>query len=228
MIAPMLRLLAIYLAVGLAVFGFFKRDAIMSMFTGNDDVVASVTTPTAPPATPPAPPEVLTVQPVPSASQAVPQAPVYAPLPGEAAASTQAATIQMPRAAAATPLVATPTAPPAAPVPAATVEVADEMAYLQGLEAARRAYWQGDIQGAIAHYIALLAQFPDDENLHGELGNIYFMRGQRREAAWHFEQSGMAAIAAGRAAQAHMLAGILRGFDSEAAARLTAAMRAGQ
>lgn len=224
MIAPMLRLLAIYLAVGLAVFGFFKRDAIMSMFTGNDDVVASATTPIAPSAAP----EALAVQPVPSASQAVPQAPVYAPLPGEAAASTQAATIQTPRAAAATPLVAAPAAPPAAVVPAATVEVADEMVYLQGLEAARRAYWQGDIQGAIAHYIALLAQFPDDENLHGELGNIYFMRGQRSEAAWHFERSGMAAIAAGRAAQAHMLAGILRGFDPEAAARLTAAMGAGQ
>lgn len=36
MIAPIFRLLAIYLAVGLAVFGFFKRDAIAAMFASDD------------------------------------------------------------------------------------------------------------------------------------------------------------------------------------------------
>lgn len=38
-----LMIMAIYLAVGLAIFGFFKRDALMVMFApGADEVVSEV------------------------------------------------------------------------------------------------------------------------------------------------------------------------------------------
>ncbi|MCP5037014.1 MAG: hypothetical protein GY945_05365 [Rhodobacteraceae bacterium] len=183
MIAPILRLLVIYLAVGLAVFGFFKRDTLMAMFAGEDAAQEHEAAP-------------VTSQPPTETADEGHVTPVYAPLPQEGDATAQHTD----------PLA--PTAP------------GDDSQYEDGLNDARTAYWQGKTQAAIASYRTLLAQYPEDESLNGELGNIYFMNDQRSEAAVLFEKAGMAALKAGHADTARMLVGVLRNLDMAAATRL--------
>ena len=201
MIAPILRLLAIYLAVGLAVFGFFKRDALMAMFGGDAQPTASQDDKPKPrpepePVAAPAP----VFAPEPDATSGVPAAPAPAP---ETAPATES----------------TPESPPESPPTEDTATPDDS--YETGLNAARSAYWQGDTRTAIAKYKTLLAEYPNDEGLNGELGNIYMMNGQRRDAVTHFEKAGMAAIAAGHMQTAQMMVGVLRSLDPNAARRLS-------
>ncbi len=232
MIAPILRLLAIYLAVGLAVFGFFKRDALMGMFSGGDQPVAEAQV-----SEPAQPAPSVDPEPTPDPD------PVYAPLPADGDATLSNDDLQAP-VAVSEPTVAEPTAPAtpvappvstqpeptADPAPAseATPSTGNDQAYEQGLNAARRAYWQGDMQAAIAQYRKMLAQYPEDESLNGELGNIYYMTGDRENAARHLEKAGMAALQSGKPQQAQMLVGVLQSLDANAAARLTSAMGATQ
>ena len=232
MIAPILRLLAIYLAVGLAVFGFFKRDALMGLFSGGGEPVAQAQ---APDPAQPAP----AVDPAPAPDPE----PVYAPLPADGDVTLSDDALQAP-VAVSEPAAVAPTAPetpaPAAvssqpvatpqPTPASepTPSTTDEPAYEQGLNAARRAYWQGDMQAAIAQYRKMLSQYPEDESLNGELGNIFYMTGDRENAAQHLEKAGMAALNAGKTQQAQMLVGVLQSLDAGAAARLTSAIGAAQ
>ncbi len=110
-------------------------------------------------------------------------------------------------------------APPAASAPSAD-------AFEAGLARARALYWQNDIPGAIAAYDALLGRYPGSETLHGELGNILFMSGQRIRAAGHYEAAGMAALRTGNVRQAQMLLAVLSGIDRAAAARLQQALEA--
>ncbi len=236
MLSPILRLLATYLAVGLVVFAFFNRDRLSEMLGWQGpQVVAAVEAeperhPTASPQPRPAPGAAPVFAPPPGENgvpegaqmppstppQAAPAPALQSPTPPAQTLPIQALPTQIP---APTPLQA-PSAP-AAPAPAQTTPK-------DGLEpqlaAARSAYWQGDVEAAIARYRDLLAQYPDNEALHGELGNIYYMNGEWLEAATQYEAAGMAALKAGRRQQAQMLLGILSTLDRAAAARLQQAM----
>ncbi len=186
MIAPILRLLAIYLVVGLAVFGFFKRDTLMPMFSGGSEATIETSEP-------------VSTSHVEAPAAAPTSAPVYAPLPDEGDATLQP------------------------PVPQAATGSEGDATYATKLSEARSAYWRGDFQAAIASYTTLLAQYPEDEGLNGELGNIYFMNGQNSEAATYYENAAMAALAAGHTDTARALVGVLRSLDQAAASRVIAA-----
>lgn len=279
MLTPILRLLAIYLAVALAVFAFFNRDRVAGLlgWGGSEPEPAAIA----------AVPETAPV-PVPEpATDLSAQTPVFAPPPGENGvpdapeADTAPEATAQPAAAAqpetAAPVLQTPTAPegastagnlqtPVAPVTAPLPEAPQPVAqapapsasaaglqvptppaaqtataapqteasatqtddFDAGLARARAQYWQNDIAGAIATYTDLLAQYPDNETLHGELGNIYYMNGQRVEAAEQFEAAGMAALKAGNRQQAQNLLGVLGSLDRTAAARLQQALEDSQ
>ncbi|WP_156885289.1 hypothetical protein [Acidihalobacter ferrooxydans] len=47
---------------------------------------------------------------------------------------------------------------------------------------ARKAFWMRDIKAAEADYRTLIAREPNDPSLHGELGNVLFMAGERAAA----------------------------------------------
>ncbi len=120
------------------------------------------------------------------------------------------------------------TAALARPTPPASPQQASPQAdsFTARLEAARAAYWQGDIAAAIAKYTDLLEEYPESESLHGELGNIHYMNGNRVEAATHYEAAALAALEAGHRQQAEMLAGVLSTLDLGAADRVQKALEA--
>ncbi len=70
----------------------------------------------------------------------------------------------------------------------------------------------------------MLKEYPDDETLHGELGNIHYMNGNRVQAATHFEAAATAALEAGRRQQAEILLGVLATLDRAAAERVQQAL----
>ena len=280
MVSPILRLLAIYVAVAVALFAFFNRDRVTEMlgWAQPDPAPESAT------ATPPEPrseptPEAQSEAPPEAQPIAPPEttgsAPVFAPQPGENGVPEQSTrdgapeaepvraseTVAVPEPVAPpAPILQTPTPPAGAstagleppaqpvnpvqptpqpaspstaglqtPVPAAPAASADAPATVpanleDGLADARAKYWQNDIPGAIAAYRALLEEYPDNETLHGELGNIYFLNGQRVEAATQYEAAAMAALKAGHRQQAQALLGVLGSLDRSAAERVQAAL----
>jgi hypothetical protein len=61
--------------------------------------------------------------------------------------------------------------------PAATVPSHDEL-----IQQARRAFWNGDFEGAEAAYMTVLSQYPGDPDVFGELGNLYQSMGKPQQA----------------------------------------------
>lgn len=50
------------------------------------------------------------------------------------------------------------------------------------VQQARRAFWNGDFEGAETAYVTLISQYPDDADAFGELGNLYQSMGKPAEA----------------------------------------------
>ncbi len=241
MLTPILRLLVTYLAVGLAVFAFFNRDRLAEMMGwGNADTPSAIAaaeqggetgaTTTAPAAeiAPPvfAPPPGDNGVPVTAAAPVAQPAPATPTAPSSPALQTPTP----PAGASTAGVLQTPVAPvaPAVQAPSQPAQIQPEDSLETMIAAARNAYWQGDTPTAIARYGDLLKEYPDSEALHGELGNIYYMNGNRVEAATHYEAAGMAALKDGNRQQAQMLLGVLGSLDRAAAARLQKAMEGNQ
>ncbi|MCE5360444.1 MAG: hypothetical protein JJ714_05555, partial [Acidithiobacillus sp.] len=87
-------------------------------------------------------------------------------------------------------------APIAAPGMAASPEAAPQLTAEQRRElmAARAAYWQHDIPAAIQKYQDLIQQVPNAAFVYGELGNVYYMNGERQKAAENFSHAAMLLI----------------------------------
>ncbi len=88
------------------------------------------------------------------------------------------------------------------------------------LTRARRAFWRGDRDAAVAGYKALAEAAPDDPNAYGELGNIYYSDGKWNEAASAYYEAATRLLKDGRSGEAVRLLQIIRGLDSERAAEL--------
>lgn len=227
MIGPVLRLVAIYLLVALAVVGLMKRDRVLAFFgvgaAGERPAVHAQDEGSAPAA------ENAARQAQPGAQEPAPLgAPVADAVQGMARSAAQSATrsgasepaplqapLQAPQPAPAQAPLGTPAPPAAAPAPASTTS-------REQLYEARRTYWDRTPAEAIAIYRELLKADPDNIELNGELGNIYYMEGQRQDAARHYRRAAEAAIRAGERAQAEQLVSALRGLDPEAARALEA------
>ncbi|MCB1800380.1 MAG: hypothetical protein KDI82_01705 [Gammaproteobacteria bacterium] len=59
------------------------------------------------------------------------------------------------------------------------------------LQNARRAFWNGQFEAAEAVYMDLIAQYPDDADIFGELGNLYEGMGQADLARDAFFEAGV-------------------------------------
>lgn len=133
-----------------------------------------------------------------ASAQSVAPAPAPAASPAQPAPGMLQTPQPTPSAPAATP--ATQTAPGATPDP--------ELA--EALNAARLAYWSGDIAGAGDRLASLAAAHPDNPDLHGELGNFRFANRDYAGAAEAFLRAGELLVAEGRQAQASGLLPVLR------------------
>lgn len=202
MLMPILRLVLIYVVLIIAVLAVFNRDKLARLVSGDPPAVA------APAPHAPAQPEA----PAPSAAPTMPSAAAAPPTPAQPAAPPAPGVLQTPQAAPAqqpapAPQPAAPeTAPQSAP-PQAPGSLAPDLA--EALNAARSAYWSGDIAGAGAQLAALAAAHPDNADLHGELGNFRFANRDYTGAAEAFLRAGELLIGEGRSGQAASLMPVL-------------------
>ncbi len=223
---PFLRLVIIYIVVILAAVLFFQRDAVMGMLglsfqedepaaaamapsAGSDAASDTATPQQAFNATPTTPRQMQT--PVATAGKTSVPTPAANEKPGQAADAAQS--IQPPVAA---PKPVEQTATPGAQeqAPAETVTA--------GLEAARRAYWNGDQAGAETAYLALVKIAPDNADVLGELGNLYY--GQRRysAAAEYYHRAALQLLKEGDMGRVNALVGVLQSIAPQKAADLRA------
>jgi len=85
---------------------------------------------------------------------------------------------------------------------------------------ARQAYWNGNIETAITRYRSLLRNFPSQFEFAGELGNIYYSRGQYKQAAALYHRAGQQLIDAGHLSEVQGLIAVLQAIAPDQAADL--------
>ncbi|TYB81394.1 hypothetical protein [Maritimibacter fusiformis] len=140
----------------------------------------------------------------------------------------------MPRPAVAAPAAPAPSpAQPATPVaaptpavqPATQPDTVTEADLATAINAARAAYWAGDIAGARAQLIALAGAHPDNPDLKGELGNLHFSQRDYPAAATAYLEAANLLIAQDQFARAGGLLPVLRQIDPGKAETLAARLQ---
>lgn len=183
MLMPFVRLIAIYAIIILALVAFFKRDKIVAEMSPEAEIAEVEQQAQPTDYTPIAPSN---------------QPTVAEPIPEPAAATA--------------PQLQTPVAPVQQPVaqvpPAATEPVSIEAQ----LETARAAYWDRDVTKALELYKIMLREAPDNIDVNGELGNIYYNQRQFDEAAERFFKVGLLAHESGDNQQLNAMIGVLQSF----------------
>ena len=213
MMMPFVRLLAIYALVGAAIFAFLKRDEIIDHYAAKASENASEEVAPAPPATAPKPATAQTTM-QPAAT------PARGPNPNRRQPAAFGSEI--------TPQYFGQSAAPASaanPAPAATTNSGTLVArWIQ----AREAYSQGNATEAANLYEALAADFPENADLHGEVGNLYYNLGQFSQAATHYLRVGEIAVDRGDPAMASMMYGLLQRISPSNANTLLALINSGR
>lgn len=198
MIMPFLRLVAIYFIVIVGAVLFFKRDSVMPLLGfSSDSDTAQVAAP------------VKMAEPVAKAAPVA--APIVTPTPQpqttNAAQPPKYPTEQ-------TAQITAPTPRPAAP------ETASDDDIQARLSEARQAYWNRDMASAEAHYKGLINDAPDNADIKGELGNLYYAQRRYSDAATYYHQAGLQLIRDGNTQRVMGLIGVMQSFAPDRAADL--------
>ena len=212
MIMPFIRLIAIYFVVIVAVVAFFKRDQLMELSSATIGWPQAETTNVAEP-------QVSTEEPADQTDTATPEpttevAAVQTPVADEAAKPDA---IQMPVADEKTSAAPKPETAPKAETKLAKPAGSDTKSRLN---AARQAYWNGDLPGSAALYEALARDVPNDADVNGELGNIYFAQAQYEKAADAYFVTGKLLVGKGNPRQVMPIIGVLQSIAPQKAAAL--------
>ncbi len=88
------------------------------------------------------------------------------------------------------------------------------------LNQARLAHQIGKGELSIQLYLELTELYPEDPNVHGELGNIYFSKGQWQQASESFYSAAQQLIKLGRREQLYHLYRVIHGLDKNTADKL--------
>jgi hypothetical protein len=207
---PFIRLVAIYLAVFLVAALIYNREAVIAMFTP----VPAMELPPIPAA--PGPETVVKTTPEPTLVPVAESAPDPASAPTVEIAS--APVVNAPAAPATTELE-TPVATDTPPAPTQTTAPATGDMQTR-LDAARQAYWNGDISGAETLYLALVRDFANDPDIKGELGNLYYSQQRFGQAADYYRLAAELLLQAGNTQQVTSIIGVLQGIAPQKAADL--------
>jgi len=183
MLAPILRLVLTYVVLIAAVLAVFNREKLAGLFAGGDDPAPAVV---AAPQAAAAPAPILTP---PAAS---------APAAPEDTMPVYGSDLQTPVAAPQPSAVAPTPAPTPAPAPETPQAATTQTAIAAAVNAARGAYWAGDAEGAKAQMLALARAHPDNADLLGELGNLYFYLRDYPAAADAWYRAGLLLIEQGQ------------------------------
>ncbi|MBL1436646.1 MAG: tetratricopeptide repeat protein [Rhodobacteraceae bacterium] len=208
MMMPFVRLIAIYALVGAAIFAFLKRDQLMDYFTAPETEMAPPSAENAPEANPQENLDATveasaTEAPVPATETSFSAPPAF---------GTQITPQYFGQAAA-------PAVAPAAP---------SRESMVGRWRKARAVFSQGNPTEAAALYEALTSDFPDNIDLHGETGNLYYNLGQFNQAATHYQAVGEIAAQNGNMQMAGSMLSLLQRIAPAKATELQATLNAGQ
>ncbi len=209
MMMPFVRLLAIYALVGAAIFAFLKRDQIMDYVSPPED--PAFANPIAIPFAQPEP-EAAPESPPQTAQTPAAPTPAYSAPPAFGAEVTPQYFGQ----------TAAPAATPAPVAPASRDTMVSRWTQ------ARETFSQGNITEAARLYEALTTDFPENADLHGETGNLYYNLGQFGKASAHYLAVGEIAARKGDMQMAGSMLALLQRIAPAKAATLQASMNAGR
>lgn len=211
---PFVRLLAIYALVGAAIFAFLKRDELILYF---------------------AMPEAEMVAPIAEAdAEASPDSPLDAsveasatepPAPTPAPVATPPARAQPSFGSQITPQYFGQAAAPAA---AASPAAPRGESMVARWTKAREVFSQGKPAEAALLYESLTSDFPNNADLHGETGNLYYNLGQFNKAAIHYQAVGEIAGRNGNMQMAGSMLSLLQRISPVNAVELQATLSSGQ
>ena len=207
MMMPFVRLIAIYALVGAAIFAFLKRDDLMAYFATPETEMAAPSADAAPEANP-----------TENLDTTV-----------EASATEPAAEIP----ASAQPVFGSQITPQyfgqaATPATAATPAATNGESMVARWNKAREVFSQGNPTEAATLYEALAADFPNNADLRGETGNLYYNLGQFNKAAIHYQAVGEIAGHSGNMQMAGSMLALLQRIAPAKAAELQTTLNAGQ
>ncbi|MDQ7070913.1 MAG: hypothetical protein Q9M48_09290 [Rhodobacterales bacterium] len=225
MIMPFLRLVLIYVVVAAAAVVFFNRDTVLPMigwpwFGGESAEMAAENTPddgaeTTETAPEPAPQVVVNEDTESDTAQPI-QTPVANAVvePTATMSATVAETVQetTPSTPSTTTAANADTADTTAPTPAADLEALRNEA--------RQAYWNGDIAKTETMYKAMAAANPENVDVLGELGNLYFSQRRFDDAGTYYHMAAKQLISNGNTQQAMPLINVLQSIAPAKAAEL--------
>lgn len=103
---------------------------------------------------------------------------------------------------------------------ATTSEGSVQKPYGELLMQARQAYWDQDIVSAKKYYQKIVANYPDNPDLMGELANVYFAQGQWDSAVNLYYKASIALINAGEHGRVREMITALHGMDASKAEQL--------
>lgn len=92
-------------------------------------------------------------------------------------------------------------------------------------EKARRAYWNGAHDEAIAIYKELAREYPREPDFFGELGNIYHELGEKELAAQAYYQAALILVEKGENERAERLLGVIEGLSQRLGQELGAKLK---
>jgi tetratricopeptide (TPR) repeat protein len=120
------------------------------------------------------------------------------------------------------PTVAQPATPSAVDAAAAADPRAEPATEQQpaSLQEARLAAWKGQWDKAESVYRELQQANPEDYNIHGELGNLYYMQRKGKEAAEAYYQAATLLAAQGYHRDAMRLAQVIQRLDRDLGTKL--------
>lgn len=93
-----------------------------------------------------------------------------------------------------------------------------------GWAEARQANWEGKADRAVEIYRRLIAEYPDNADLPGELGNVLFVQGNEKAAADMYFEAGQRVVRGPDPERVGALIGILNRMDPQKARTLREAM----
>ena len=204
---PFVRLLAIYALVGAAIFAFLKRDQLIAYYTTPEAEQAAASAAFSPEAEPAQTPDATANAEATGPEESI--EPSYSAPPVYGSQITPQYFGQ----------AAAPTATPAPAAPSSDGLVAR-------WTKAREVFSQGNTTEAARLYEALTSDFPNNADLHGETGNLYYNLGQFGKAATHFLAVGKLASREGNMQMAQGMATLLMRIAPNKATELQSFMRA--
>ena len=95
-----------------------------------------------------------------------------------------------------------------------------QKSHFELINQARHVYQCGDITNSIDLYRELGELYPEDPNVYGELGNVFYSKGEWKQASLAYYEAALRLHKRNQQEQIHYLYRVIQGLDPETAEKL--------